>query len=168
MSTRVNGAEYRAFVDVRASVEMPRVSQRIWVDQWCLSKNLMRDLDEREQHTRLGDLSVSADPYLAYFRPRLPFSFFQLNPRSVLFIEPLSGRFPSISVVVWIKTGGAELVLLSSLDWYQFGVVDRRVGGAWDRGVVPERSNAIIGVVTDKFVVSEYHRAMMVNLSGQN
>ncbi|KZV40497.1 hypothetical protein F511_40449 [Dorcoceras hygrometricum] len=32
-----------------------------------------------------------------------------------------------------------------------------------DRCVVPERSNAIIGVVTDRFVVSEYHRAVMVN-----
>ncbi|KZV41475.1 putative receptor-like protein kinase [Dorcoceras hygrometricum] len=48
-----------------------------------------------------------------------------------MFIKPFSGRLPSISAVVWGKTGGAELVLISSFDCYQFGVVDRRVRGAW-------------------------------------
>ncbi|KZV32858.1 hypothetical protein F511_06122 [Dorcoceras hygrometricum] len=106
----------------------------------------------------------------------------------VLFTEPFSGRLPSIYGVVWIKTGGAELVLLSSLDCETLdrycspnpSLVDCRrfpslfgarlealnsscLALSIDRCVVPERSSAIIGVVTDRIFVSEYHRAVMVN-----
>ncbi|KZV52554.1 NAC domain-containing protein 16-like [Dorcoceras hygrometricum] len=47
-----------------------------------------------------------------------------------MFTEHYFFDLPSISTVVLSKTGGAELVLLSSFDCYQLGDLIRRVGGA--------------------------------------
>ncbi|KZV49307.1 Minichromosome maintenance family protein isoform 1 [Dorcoceras hygrometricum] len=76
------------------------------------------------------DLYTSADRHMAYFRTRHFLSPSLIPSKHLLFTEHCFSDLPSISVVVWSKTGGAELVLLSSFDCYQLSNLIRRVGGA--------------------------------------
>ncbi|KZV18048.1 hypothetical protein F511_38392 [Dorcoceras hygrometricum] len=68
---------------------------------------------------------------------------------------PLRHRF---DIILDSAVGRFERDLFSAI-----GALLRRFELFSDRCVVPERSNAIIGVVIDLVVVSEYHRAVMAD-----
>ncbi|KZV30669.1 hypothetical protein F511_43424 [Dorcoceras hygrometricum] len=76
------------------------------------------------------DLNTSADRHLEYFRTRYFLSPSPIPSKPLLFTEHYFSDLPSISAVVWSKTGGAELIFLSSFDCYQLGDLIRCVVGA--------------------------------------
>ncbi|KZV52093.1 hypothetical protein F511_41432 [Dorcoceras hygrometricum] len=78
----------------------------------------------------IKDLNASVDRHLEYFRTRHFLSPSPIPSKPLLFTEHYSSYLPSISAIVWSKTGGVELVLLSSFDCYQLGDLIQHVGGA--------------------------------------
>ncbi|KZV46998.1 putative pectinesterase 67 [Dorcoceras hygrometricum] len=84
--------------------------------------------------------------------------------QNLVFTEHYFSDLPSISIVVWSKTGGAELVLLSSFNCYYLGDLIRRVGGSRRNPRVRE----FLRQLTREFLSSFELLGATGNLTGQS